>query len=274
MADFFLGSSLRLHDPQFVDMPASLKHQRQAVGAGLARRALHTTVLNRLGVSSETSGELRFRCHVVKSSPDLAVSPASMAASSAAAGTLTSQGGQAGIGAGLTLSRGRSVGDILRSTQRLGASGSLASLSPSLSGLGLGLGLGSSVGASGGLAGQQTPSGREADSAALSRRAEQLLAQAKSKVAALSALGALSSSSSAGSGSGAGARSESKEYAPASSSSSSSLAESKEQGLGLGLRSGAGAGAGAGQGRRGAKARYSDDEGEGDQGEAAGLLRR
>lgn len=266
MADFFLGSSLRLHDPRFVDMPASLKLQRQTVGAGLARRAQHTAVLNRLGVSSETSGELRLRCHVIQSSPDLAASAASFAAS-AAAGTLSSQGG-AGIGAGLTLTRGRSVGDILRSTQRLGASGSLATLSPSLSGLGLGLG--SSVGASGSVSGGgQTPSGREADSAALSRRAEQLLAQAKSKVAALSALSSSSSAS-------AGAKGESKEYGlpSASAFSSSSLAESKEQGLGLslGLRSGAVAGAG----RRGAKARYSDDEGEGDgeEGEKTGLLRR
>ena len=174
MADFFLGSSVRLQDPNFVDMPGHLKFG----GDSQARPA---SVLNRFGVSSETSGELRFRCHVVTATPG------DSAASILAASDSTA-----------SLSRTRSVEDILKSTlgggagsSRLGAS---LSASGSLAALG-GSGRFSALGGSGPLSlslsapMQPTPSAREADSASLSRRAEMLLAQAKSKVAALGAIG-------------------------------------------------------------------------------------
>lgn len=183
MTDFFLGSSVRLSDPNFVDISLDTKYQTRSVGSGINPKARHTTVLNRFGVRSETSGEIRFRCHVISVTPSKAL--------------------QRDTSNAFTTTRGRTVDDILkvsRSTGRLGMSVLSASASGSTLGLG-GLGrftLNSTIG-SAGLEMSMRTSARESDSASLSKRAEQLLAQARSKVSGLGAIASALTSSMSGS---------------------------------------------------------------------------
>lgn len=272
--EFFLGSSVRLKDPNFVDMPSHLKGAKGGAragvsgtdGAGVSARG--AAVLNRFGVSSATSGELRFRCHVVTATPSDALALAE----------------EAGSG---SLARTRSVEEILKGTGGLRASSSLATLGGSgrlsslaLSGSGLGLGLAGSLGGSGVDSSRQST--RESDSASLSRRAEMLLAQAKSKVAALSAFGVPSSAKAevkeAGAGAGgadAGVASSSSRRGPSlglpaglqlGRSGSGLAADSKDGPTGL---SGSSAGSSAGSKALSKPGRYSDSEDEG-----TGLLGR
>ena len=154
MADHFLGSSVRLADPDFVHLPNDLRNGMAASKDAPGGRS--AMVLNRFGVRSETSGEIRFRCHAITCNPS------------------TAQAQQQAKAPG---PKTRSVDDILKSYNSASSSNLRATFNASLaSGFG-GAGLSASASREGlGLLGNRAS--RE-DSAALARRANELLAQVR-----------------------------------------------------------------------------------------------
>ena len=187
MRDYFLGSSVRLKDPAFVEVP---------------KKTSAPTTLNRFGVRSETSGSLRFRCHVAVTDPRLI-------RKTVESDDLIAKPGQIR----------RTVEDILQNYKgSSGLRGSLQSLAASTSTLGGGAFFGSSS-----MQGSLTAS-RNFDGTPLgggagrSDRVAEILARARSKVA--NGTKSISSALSLAGGGGGGASS-------SSLSSSSSSAESK-----------------------------------------------
>jgi len=140
--DYFLGSSARLKDPSFVEVP---------------NKDHAPTALNRFGVRTETSGELRFRAHVAITDPRALIKQV-----------------DAQLEARTQIVPRRTIADILQDSSVFKSNPNLQRSLQSLASSTTSLAGGGGGGGGGGLA----------DSTVIGRKAELLIAQAKAKLAA------------------------------------------------------------------------------------------